>query len=94
MVCACLCHRRVVFFFFLRLSLMRPLQNNEKTSVLSLNSRYLCGASSLTVVFPFDGVAFHEAGCGSAFLSATQTLRTQAAQLTSVAFSSSSAPCL
>ena len=29
MVCACLCHRRVVFFL-LRLSLMRPLQNNEK----------------------------------------------------------------
>ena len=45
-------------------------------------------------MFPFDGVAFHEAGCGSAFLSATETVRTQAAQLTSVAYSSSSAPCL
>ena len=48
----------------------------------------------MTVVFPFDGVAFHEAGCGSAFLSATETVRTQAAQLTSVAYSSSSAQCL
>ena len=48
----------------------------------------------MTVVFPFDGVAFHEVGCGSAFLSATENVRTQAAQLTSVAYSSSSAPCL
>ena len=48
----------------------------------------------MTVVFPFDGVAFHEAGCGSASLSATETVRTQAAQLTSVAYSSSSTPCL
>ena len=48
----------------------------------------------MTVVFPFDGVAFHEVGCGSAFLSATENVGTQAAQLTSVAYSSSSAPCL
>ena len=48
----------------------------------------------MTVVFPFDGVAVHEAGCGSAFVSATETVRTQAAQLTSGAYSSTSAPCL
>ena len=48
----------------------------------------------MIVVFPFDGVAFHEAGCGSASLSATETVRKQAAQLILVAYSSSSAPCL
>ena len=35
----------------------------------------------MTIVFPFGGVAFHEAGCVSAFLSATETVRKQAAQL-------------
>ena len=48
----------------------------------------------MTIVFPFGGVAFHEAGCGSASLSATETVRPQAAQLTSGAYSSTSAPCL
>ena len=48
----------------------------------------------MIVVFPFDGVAFHGAGCGSAFLSATESVRTQAAKLTSVAYSFSSAQCL
>ena len=50
--------------------------------------------SKFTIVFPYGGVAFHEAGCGSAFLYATESVRTQAAQLTSVAYSSSSAQCL
>ena len=40
----------------------------------------------MTVVFPFGGVAVHEAGCGSAFLSATENVRTQAAQLTLVPY--------
>ena len=48
----------------------------------------------MTVVFLFVGVTVHEAGCGSASLSATEIVRTQAAQLTSVAYSSSSAQCL
>ena len=32
----------------------------------------------MTIVLPFGGVAFHEAGCGSAFLAATEIVRTQA----------------
>ena len=71
---------------------LRPNQQ-QQTSVLSPNSPQPC-VSSMTIVFPFGGVAFHEAGCGSAFLSATKNVRTQAAQLISVAYSSLSAPCL
>ena len=66
----------------------------QQASVLSPHSRQPCCVSSMIVVFPFGGVAFHEAGCGSAFLSAKESVRTQAAQLTSAAYSFSSAQSL
>ena len=91
MVCLSVPPKR--FFFFATVCSLRPNQQ-QQTSVLSPNSPQPCCVSSMTIVFPSGGGAFHEAGCGSAFLSATENVRTQAAQLTSVAYSSSSAQCL
>ena len=69
----------MVFFFAIVCSIRSNQQ--QQTSVLSPHSPQPCCVSSMMIVFPFGGVFFHEAGCGSAFLSATETLRTQAAQL-------------
>ena len=77
------------FFFSLRLCVLYAPNQQQQTSVLSPNLSQPCCVSSMTIVFPFGGVVFHEAGCGSAFLSATENVRTQAAQLISVAYSSS-----
>ena len=87
------CAETFFFFFFATVCSLRPNQQ-QQTSVLSPNSPQPCCVSAMTIVFPFGGVVFHEAGCGSAFLSATENVRTQAAQLTSGAYSSSSAQCL
>ena len=81
------------FFFFATVCSIRPNQQ-QQTSVLSPHLRQPCCVPSMTIVFLFGGVAFYKAGCGSAFLSATEKVRTQAAQLTLVGYSSSSAQCL
>ena len=91
MVCVCLCHRRVVFL--LRVCVLRQSERRKKEKKNGFESEFslamLGWLSSMMIVFPFGGVAFYEAGCGSASLSATETLRTQAAQLTVVAYSMS-----
>ena len=87
------CATETCFCFFAIVRSIRPNQQQQK-SVLSPHSRQPCCVSSMTTVFPFGGVAFHEAGCGPAFLSATEDVRTQVAQLTLVAYSSSFAQCL
>ena len=51
-----MCHRNV-FFFFATLCSLRPNQQ-QQTSVLSPNSPQPCCVSSMTIVFPFGGVAF------------------------------------
>ena len=82
----------MVFFFAIVCSIRSNQQ--QQTSVLSSHSLQPCCVSSMMIVCPFSGVAFHRAGCGSAFLCATENVRAQAAQLTLVAYSSSSAQCL
>ena len=72
------CATETCFCFFAIVRSIRPNQQQQK-SVLSPHSRQPCCVSSMTTVFPFGGVAFHEAGCGPAFLSATEDVRTQVA---------------
>ena len=79
------CATENVVFFFAIVRSLRPNQQ-QQTSVLSPNSPQPCCVSSMMIVFRFGGVFFHEAGCGSAFLSATDDVRTQAAKLTLVCF--------
>ena len=92
MVCVSLCHRRVVRL--LRLCVLRSSGEKNIGFESKFSLAMLGWLRSMIVVFPFGGVAVHAAGCGPASLSATENVRTQAVQLTSGSYSSTSGQCL
>ena len=91
------CATDASFFFLLRLSLMRPSQNNGKKNI-GVESKF---AMSMLSFIHNDCVSFRWRGFSRGWLWVSLSfchgecaMRTQAAQLISVAYSSSSAQCL